>query len=184
MRNRNIRYLNNDAIKGPNWVSWQVNKSWLGDLDQGDIVLQDRRNYPPTGFPPNYFSDSTGVIALSSPDSSYPASYFVDYPWVADPLLPDTWVKTQGPDYRLNQRGFDRGHMSPAGDRSRTFKDIYSTFTTTNVLPQHQGNNRQGTAWAGLENHARNQLVDEQNRELYIIRTYAETLAVGCVSGA
>ena len=150
---------NNDS-KGPNWVSWQLNQSWLGTLQQRDLKANGpgSSNYPPAGFPPP-FSDS--------PDASYPPSYFVDYPWVIDNSLPDTWIKTQGPDYRFNDRGLDRGHMLPAADRSRTFKDMYATFHTTNVLPQHQGNNRQGSAWANLENDMQD-LVTENNRELYM----------------
>ena len=126
----------NDAIKGPNWVSWQLNKSWLGTIQQGELELSDPSKYPPVGFPPPILDTGSG-ITLSSPDSSYRANYFADYPWVADPTLPETWIKTQGPDYRRNQRDFDRGHMTAAADRSRTYKDIYSTFLTTNVLPQH-----------------------------------------------
>ena len=85
-----------------------------------------------------------------------------------DNSLPDTWIKTQGPDYRLNQRNFDRGHMLPASDRSRTFKDLYATFQTTNVLAQHQGHNRQRSAWASLEEDMRD-LVRNNNQELYMI---------------
>jgi len=146
-------------------VSWQLNKSWLGTIQQADLELNDPRKYPPVGFPPPILDTGSG-ITLTSPDSSYRAAYFPDYPWSADPTLPDTWIKTQGPDYRRNQRGFERGHMTAAGDRSRTYKDIYSTFLTTNVLPQHQGNN--GRAWANLEDYSRD-LVREDNRELYII---------------
>jgi DNA/RNA endonuclease G, NUC1 len=156
----------NDATKGPNWVSWQLNKSWLGTIGQGDLKLKDRNKYPPVGFPPPILDSGSGMT-LTSPDSSYPPGYFVDYPWSVDPTLPDTWVKTQGPDYRRNQRNFERGHMTAAAERSRTYKDIYSTFLTTNLLPQHEDNN--GGMWAQLEDYGRNQLVKDNNRELYII---------------
>ncbi|XZN92612.1 MAG: DNA/RNA non-specific endonuclease [Microcoleus sp.] len=141
----------NDATKGPNWVSWQLNKSWLGNTTRPGPNTAPP-DYPPAGFP----------------NGTYPAGR-VDYPWLGDSDLPSTWVRTEGPDYRLNDRGMERGHMTPVADRDRTTKDVYSTFLTTNVLPQHRGNNRGGTAWAALENYSRRELVRQHNRELYII---------------
>jgi hypothetical protein len=76
-----------DAIKGPNWVSWQLNKSWLGNIQQGNLVLEDHSNYPPAGFPPP-FLDSPDGIALLSPDSSYLPDYVVDYPSLIYTSLP------------------------------------------------------------------------------------------------
>ena len=140
----------NDATKGPNWVSWQLNKSWLGNTTRPSDTVPP--GYPPTGFP----------------EGTYPAK-ILDYPWLGDSALPSTWVRTEGPDYRLNDRGMQRGHMTASADRNRTTKDIYSTFLTTNLLPQHQGNNSPGSAWAALENYSRRELVRQHNRELYVI---------------
>ncbi len=141
----------NDATKGPNWVSWQLNKSWLGNTTRPGPTTAPP-GYPPAGFP----------------NGTYPAGR-VDYPWLGDSALPSSWVRTEGPDYRRNQRGMERGHMTPVADRDRTTKDVYSTFLTSNMLPQHEGNNEQGSAWAALERYSRRQLVEKNNRELYII---------------
>ncbi len=59
----------NDATKGRNWVSWQLNKSWLGDTTRPSDTVPP--GYPPTGFP----------------DGTYPAGR-VDYPWLGDRDLP------------------------------------------------------------------------------------------------
>ena len=154
----------NDAIKGPNWVSWQLDRSWLGEVRRGDVLGNGPGEYP-IEFPRPVLSTANGV-ELSAPDSTYPGNYQIDYPWIADTSLPNDWQKTQGPDYRLNQRGFDRGHMTAAANRNRNFKDYYATFLTTNVLPQHQDIN-QRQLWRRLEEHSRT-LVVNQDRELSI----------------
>lgn len=78
-------------------------------------------------------------------------------------------MRTESPDYRYNDRGMQKGHMTPVADRRGTTKDVYSTFLTSNMLPQHRDNNQSGSAWAALENYSRRQLVRQHNRELYII---------------
>ena len=139
----------NDATKGPNWVSWQLNKSWLGNTTRPSETVPP--GYPPAGFP----------------DGTYPASP-VDYPWLGDNDLPSSWVRTEGPDYRLNQRGMQKGHMTASADRNRTTKDIYSTFLTSNMLPQHRNNN-QG-AWQKFERNIRTSLENPSvARDYYIV---------------
>jgi endonuclease G len=59
--------------------------------------------------------------------------------------------------------------MTPRGSRNRTDKDQLSTFLTTNMLPQDPTNNRQGTAWARLENFCEDLVEETPGRELYII---------------
>ena len=103
-----------------NWVSWQLNKSWLGKVDRQD-------NFRP------------------------------------DDSLPDRWHKVSPKDY--TNSGYDRGHLIPSADRTKTIEDNSATFLMTNIIPQTPDNNR--GSWAELEKYSR-QLVDE-GRELYII---------------
>ncbi len=140
----------NDAIKSPNWVSWQLNKTWLGN------VTRPGPGTAPPGYPPAGF-----------PDGTYPASQ-IDYPWLGDNNLPDGWILTEGSDYRLNQRGMERGHMVPVADRDRNTKDVYSTFLTSNMLPQHGDNNR--GAWQIFERDIRASIENTNlARDYYII---------------
>ncbi|MFN6568805.1 DNA/RNA non-specific endonuclease [Dendronalium sp. ChiSLP03b] len=111
----------NNTTRIPNWVSWQLNNSWLGSAPRQD----DFR---------------------------------------ADTSLPSTWYRVQGTDYQGS--GFDRGHMTPSADRTRTVTDNSATFLMTNMIPQAPDNN-QGP-WANLENYSRD-LVVNQGKELYII---------------
>lgn len=141
----------NDATKGPNWVSWQLNKSWLGDTKRPGRDEAIAVGYPPTDYPPN---------------SAYSADVF-DYPWLSDNTLPPDWVRTASPDYRASF-GLDKGHMIPVNDRNRTQKDIYSTFLTTNALPQHEDANQFG-AWRQFEQYSNETLVKQDGMELYII---------------
>jgi hypothetical protein len=133
----------NDAIKGPNWVSWQLNKAWLGDTDRPRREQAIAVGYPPTNFPP---------------ESVYSAN-IDDYPWLPDNALPNDWVKTASPDYRVSF-GMDKGHMTPVENRTRTTKDIYSTFFTTNVLPQDSDANQFG-AWRQFEKHSKSIVKDD-----------------------
>ncbi len=128
----------NDAHKTPNWVSWQLNKSWIGNAIRpgaSDAPL----GYPPTGFP--------GRTPFSAERA--------DYPWLGDHQIPAGWERTEGPDYRYNQRGMERGHMAPVADRTRANKDVFATFLTSNLIPQHGHNNR--GAWESFEKAIRKQ---------------------------
>ena len=140
----------NDATKTPNWVSWQLNKSWLGNAPRPTLATV------PVGYPPSNF-----------PDGTYPADR-LDYPWLGDSSLPTSWVRTEGPDYRLNQRGIERGHMTPVADRDRTSKDVYSTFLTSNMLPQHLDNNQR--VWRFFEDNIRASIENSSvGRDYYIM---------------
>ncbi|HEX6185962.1 MAG TPA: DNA/RNA non-specific endonuclease, partial [Pyrinomonadaceae bacterium] len=81
----------------------------------------------------------------------------------ADTSLPAGWYQVQGSDY--SGSGFDRGHMTPSADRTKTVADNSATFLMTNMIPQLPANN-QGP-WASLETYCRT-LVGQGN-ELYII---------------
>ena len=80
-----------------------------------------------------------------------------------DPSLPMGWYQVTSTDYTGS--GFDRGHMTPSGDRTATIPDNSATFFMTNMIPQAPDNN-QGP-WEQLESYLRSQL--SSNQEIYII---------------
>lgn len=53
----------------------------------------------------------------------------------------------------FNKTGFERGHMCPAQDRSRSAADMRSTFVLSNVAPQVPSVNKGG--WKQTENLCR-----------------------------
>ncbi len=79
-----------------------------------------------------------------------------------DDALPPTWYHVLDTDY--SGSGFDRGHHSPSGDRTRTIPDNSATFLMTNMMPQGPGNN-QGP-WEDLESYSRT--LAQAGNELYI----------------
>lgn len=81
----------------------------------------------------------------------------------ADESLPEGWVRVTPADYTGS--GYDRGHMTPAGDRSNTPEDNSATFLMTNILPQAPDNNR--GPWEALESYCR--YLVKQGKELHII---------------
>ena len=83
-------------------------------------------------------------------------------------------------DYR--NTGYDRGHIVPSGDRTRSVQDNSATFLMSNILPQAPQNNR--GVWRELEEYSRD-LVYQFDRTLYIIAGgygAQETLASGRVT--
>jgi endonuclease G len=80
-----------------------------------------------------------------------------------DPQLPAGWYQVTDADY--SGSGYDRGHMTPSGDRTRSIPDNSATFLMTNIVPQISANN-QGP-WEEFETYCR-QLAQAGN-ELYII---------------
>ncbi|MEM9154983.1 MAG: DNA/RNA non-specific endonuclease [Cyanobacteria bacterium P01_F01_bin.33] len=103
-----------------NWVSWQLNSSWLGQAERQDDFRPDE-------------------------------------------TLPATWERVRHGDYTGS--GFDRGHLVPSADRTRSEADNSATFLMTNIVPQTAANNR--GPWKELEEYAR-ELV-EQGKELYVV---------------
>ncbi len=104
----------------PNWAAWQLNKSWLGNVER-----QDDFN--------------------------------------ADDSLPSEWYRVKPGDYTGS--GYDRGHMVPSADRTKSVEDNLATFLMTNIVPQTPDNNR--GAWRELEEYCRSLV--KQGKELYII---------------
>ncbi len=77
---------------------------------------------------------------------------------------PDTFLPfdpVDETDYRNS--GFDRGHVIPSADRTRTVTDNSSTFLMSNMIPQAPNNNR--GVWADFENFLRTQL---NGKDIYI----------------
>lgn len=79
-----------------------------------------------------------------------------------DPALPAAWYHVQDNDY--SGSGYDRGHMCPSGDRTRSIPDNSATFLMTNFVPQ-LGANNQGP-WNDLEIYLRT--LASQGNEIYI----------------
>lgn len=80
-----------------------------------------------------------------------------------DPQLPADWYHVLPEDY--SGSGYDRGHMSPSGDRTRSIPDNSATFLMTNFLPQLPANN-QGP-WEEFESYCRT--LAQAGNELYIV---------------
>jgi endonuclease G len=72
-------------------------------------------------------------------------------PFEPDPDLPENFPHITSRDY--DGSGFDRGHMCPAKDRSRSPEDSRAVFFMTNIVPQSPHNNQRG--WERLEDYCR-----------------------------
>lgn len=68
-----------------------------------------------------------------------------------DAVLPTGWYQVITSDYTGS--GFDRGHLCPSADRTKTDDDNSSTFLMTNIIPQAPDLNRE--SWAYLEGYCR-----------------------------
>ncbi|HKP72894.1 MAG TPA: DNA/RNA non-specific endonuclease [Pyrinomonadaceae bacterium] len=125
--------------------------------------------------PTNYLMIKNGYALAYHRDRGTPiwTSWHLDSSWLgstgrqndfrADTTLPAGWYQVQGSDY--SGSGYDRGHMTPSGDRTISVPVNSETFLMTNMIPQLPANN-QGP-WADLEGYCRT-LVGQGN-ELYII---------------
>ena len=80
-----------------------------------------------------------------------------------DPQLPADWYHVTTEDYTGG--GYDRGHMCPSADRTRSVADNSATFLMTNFVPQLAANN-QGP-WEEFESYCRT--LANQGNELYIV---------------
>ena len=128
-----------------------------------------------TNQPTNYLMEKTQYALAYHRDRGTPVwtSWHLDSSWLgstsrqndfrADASVPAGWYQVQGNDY--SGSGYDRGHMTPSADRTKTVSDNSATFLMTNMIPQLPANN-QGP-WADLETYCRT-LVGQGN-ELYII---------------
>lgn len=82
--------------------------------------------------------------------------------FLADELLPAGFHRVQHDDYK--DSGYERGHLVPSHDRTRTAEDNRATFLLTNVLPQRGDLN--GGPWERLERHCHD-LAAHEGRALY-----------------
>lgn len=125
--------------------------------------------------PTNYLLSKQQYVMSYHRDRGIPnwVSWHLDSSWLGstprqdnfrpDPSLPAGWYQVQANDY--SGSGFDRGHLTPSGDRTASVADNSATFFMTNMMPQAPNNN-QGP-WEELESYCRT-LVGQGN-ELYII---------------
>lgn len=102
------------------------------------------------------------------------ASWVLSADWLGDTDRQDNFRQDGGlpagvyqvtpNDYRST--GYDRGHIVPSGDRTRSVQDNSATFLMTNILPQAPENNR--GIWRELEEYSRDQ-VYQFDKQLYIM---------------
>ena len=124
----------------------------------------------------NYLIERQAYALAYNRDRGTPnwVSWQLDAAWLGDTERQDNFRPDGGlpkgtyqvtpNDYRNS--GYDRGHMTPSGDRTRSVQDNAATFLMTNIIPQTPDNNR--GAWRVLEEYARD-LVYQDDRELFII---------------
>lgn len=127
------------------------------------------------GFPTNYLMEKTQYAMSYHRDNGRPnwVSWHLATSWLGttprqDDFRPDTslpagWYQVKSTDF--SGSGYDRGHMCPSGDRTKTVADNSSTFLMTNMIAQAPTNNQQ--TWANLESYCRS--LANAGNELYII---------------
>lgn len=125
--------------------------------------------------PTNYLMEKSQYAMSYHRDNGRPnwVSWHLDTSWIGstprqddfrpDTSLPTGWYQVKGTDF--SGSGYDRGHMCPSGDRTKTVADNSSTFLMTNMIAQAPNNNQQ--SWASLESYCRT--LASQGNELYII---------------
>lgn len=125
--------------------------------------------------PTNYLMEKPQFVMSYHRDNGRPnwVSWHLDPSWLgstprqdsfrADTSLPVGWYQVLGTDY--SGSGYDRGHMCPSADRTKTVADNDATFLMTNMIPQAPTNNQQ--MWANLETYCRT--LANSGNELYII---------------
>jgi endonuclease G len=80
-----------------------------------------------------------------------------------DTTLPAGWYQVLATDY--SGSGYQRGHIVPSGDRTRSIPDNSATFLMTNIMPQISANNE--GPWNDFENYLRS--LANGGNEIYII---------------
>lgn len=138
----------------------------MGNPSNATAVITNESNYLLTK--PQYslsYSRSKGTANW--------VSWRLDSTWIGtaprqddfrpDPALPAGWYQVTGVDY--SGSGFDRGHLRPSGDTTRSIPDNSATFLMTNMMPQLAANN-QGP-WEDFESYLRT--LANSGNEIYII---------------
>ncbi len=83
--------------------------------------------------------------------------------WRSDTTLPSSVPQAYDSDY--TNSGYDRGHMCPSGDRTRTEDPNRVTFTLSNALPQ--AHNVNAGPWEELEGYLQGLAIE--GRQLFIM---------------
>lgn len=84
--------------------------------------------------------------------------------FISDKNLPFGYFRVSHKDYTGS--GFDRGHVCPSADRTKTEAENRNTFLMTNMCPQAPNLNQQ--TWRLLEDYCQSTLIPSGN-ECYII---------------
>lgn len=128
------------------------------DADDSDDYLMDKGvyvvSYNPRLRDPNWVSwrlDGSDFGRASRQDN-----------FRIDPELPATMYHVTTTDYAHS--GFDRGHLCPSADRTRSVSENAATFLMTNMQPQRPELNR--GPWEDLEEHERE--LARQHHEVFI----------------
>ncbi|WP_428224459.1 DNA/RNA non-specific endonuclease [Flavobacterium sp.] len=123
----------------------------------------------------NYYVNKVGYTMSYCERKGIPnwVSWHLDSSWLgatdrsndfrADASLPSSFFKVDQNMYAST--GFDRGHMCPSADRTKSFALNSETFLMSNMVPQAPKNNR--TTWEGLEAFLRTQ-VTTKGMEVFI----------------
>jgi endonuclease G len=80
-----------------------------------------------------------------------------------DSALPASIAQATLSDY--SGSGYDRGHMCPSGDRTKTTAANSQTFLLSNMVPQATNNN--GGPWAKLETYSRT--LASAGKQVYVV---------------
>lgn len=97
--------------------------------------------------------------------------------WRFKPDLPKSLMRVRHQDY--NNSGYDRGHLCPAQDRSKSTSDMKRTFFLSNVCPQLHSVNAGG--WKITENIEREIAKREDSCRVIAMPIFVErdTLRIG-----
>jgi DNA/RNA endonuclease G (NUC1) len=144
-----------------NWVSWMLDGSWPSKISSSKR---------PGGFAEDPDLDGTNWYKINHNDYNFQSQieklkFYTkdDYNHFEVPDRPDppgslpSWKPYFWPV---------RGHLSPSKDRSRSLKDLYSTFLTTNIVPQDEKGN--GGVWRRWEKHLQEQVKNFQHK-IYVM---------------
>ncbi|MFN6565200.1 MAG: DNA/RNA non-specific endonuclease [Nostoc sp. ChiSLP01] len=140
------------------------------------LLLGNPSGATPTSITPDNYLMAKNQYALSYNNSKGTANWVawqLNKSWLGDAerqnnfrpdsTLPAGWVRITPSAYTGS--GYDKGHIAPSGDRTRTVEDNTATFLMTNMMPQTPDNNR--NTWGNLEDYCR-ELVS-LGKELYIV---------------
>ncbi|BAY15047.1 DNA/RNA non-specific endonuclease [Anabaenopsis circularis NIES-21] len=140
------------------------------------LLLGNPSSATPTSITPDNYLMVKNQYALSYNNSKGTANWVawqLNKSWLGDAdrqnnfrpdnTLPNGWVRITPSMY--SGSGYDRGHIAPSGDRTKTTEDNAATFLMTNMMPQTPDNNR--NTWGNLEDYCR-ELVS-LGKELYIV---------------